>query len=81
MNTTKIKKGYTSLNGKLVKDSDLPKWYSDYRKNQNFQKKEGYKMFTLKFNKVSDKDVIEYLETQENKTDFIRSLILREMKI
>jgi len=72
---TKIKDGYTSINNKLVKDEDLPVWYEEYKKNQRLDKKLMYKTVTIKLNKETDADIIEYLQKQESITGFIRELI------
>ena len=42
--------------------------------------KNNIKNFTLKLNKVTDKEIIELLEHTPNKTDYIRQLILKDMK-
>lgn len=42
--------------------------------------KENYKMYVTRFSKVSDKLIIEKLESVENKTDYIRKLILADIE-
>lgn len=42
--------------------------------------KENYKMFVTRFSKFSDKSIIEKLESVENKTDYIRQLILKDIE-
>ncbi len=42
--------------------------------------KENYKMFVTRFSKFSDKSIIEKLESVENKTDYIRQLILADIQ-
>lgn len=42
--------------------------------------KENYKMFVTRFSKFSDKSIIEKLESVDNKTDYIRQLILADIQ-
>lgn len=42
--------------------------------------KENTSTVSLRFFKTSDAEVIEHLKRQENKTDYIRRLILADMK-
>lgn len=46
----------------------------------NEWKKANNKQYAFRFNKVTDKEIIELLDSQEDKTDFIRNLILKELK-
>ena len=40
--------------------------------------RDNYTSVTLHFNKESDREVLEYLKEKENKTDFVRKLILKD---
>jgi hypothetical protein len=46
--------------------------------NDKYHRK-AMKAITIRFHKEHDKDVIEKLESVENKTDFIRQLIKKEL--
>ena len=48
------------------------------RTNAKYQKK-SMKTISIRFHKTNDKDVIEKLESVENKTDYIRQLIKKEL--
>lgn len=50
------------------------------KEQQNKWKKEHYKAYTLRFNQVSDQDIIEKLESVENRADYIRNLIRKNME-
>ena len=50
------------------------------KEQQNRWKKEHYKAYTLRFNHVSDQDIIEKLESVENRADYIRNLIRKDME-
>ena len=46
----------------------------------NAYKKLNYKQYAIRLNKVKDKKIIKYLDKQEDKTNYIKSLILKDMK-
>ena len=57
--------------------------YKTYRKTRDYQnayKKEHYKMVTFKFNKQNDADIIEKIDSVENKLDYIRELVRADIK-
>lgn len=47
--------------------------------NVKYQKK-ALRLFSFRFHKVNDADVIAHLELQENLTDYIRQLVRGEIK-
>lgn len=50
---------------------------SDYRTKWV---KDNCKQISIKFNKKADKDILDFLAKQENRTDFFRKIIRKEMK-
>lgn len=50
---------------------------SDYRTKWV---KDNCKQILIKFNKKADKDILDFLAKQENRTDFFRKIIRKEMK-
>lgn len=38
------------------------------------------KQYTFSFNKENDKELVEWLDSKENKTDYVRQLILNDMR-
>ena len=42
--------------------------------------KENYKRFELRLNKKTEQDLIEHLDKQPNRNDYIRSLIKKDMQ-
>ncbi len=51
--------------------------YSEY---QVKYQKESYRSFVFRISREKDPDMIAFLESQENLTDYIRKLIDRDMK-
>lgn len=43
-------------------------------------KKENYKRLVVDFNKVKDKDVLDYLASKDNMNAYIRELIRKDIK-
>lgn len=58
--------------------------YKDVKKRRENQSKwvrENTKGFYVRLSKIKDKDIIDYLETKENKQGFVKELIRREMNL
>ena len=56
------------------------KQYDNFRQYQNDYYKKSYRNFIFKLNKVDDAEIIEYLESQDNATDYMRQLVIKDMK-
>ena len=56
---------------------DSLKKYREYQKEFN---KKNYIGFSIRLEKQKDKDVIEYLQSRDSITKYIRQLILDDMK-
>ena len=54
--------------------------YDNFRQYQNDYYKKSYRNFIFKLNKVDDAEIIEYLESQDNATDYMRQLVIKDMK-
>lgn len=55
--------------------------YKDKEARANYQQKfakETYKTYAIRFSKTKDKDIIDKLDSEPNKTDFIRGLIRKQ---
>lgn len=63
----------------------MNKYYKNGKRTENFYKyqnqwtKEHKTQITLKFDKVKDADVIEYLKAKDNVTDYVRQMIKLEL--
>lgn len=56
-----------------IKKEKQYKYISEYRKNH-------CKQYAIKLNLINDVDIISKLESVENKTNYIRDLILKDIK-
>ena len=65
----------TIAQGKSWKTDSL----HNYRKKQQEFIKDNYRSFAIKLNRGKDKELIDYIESQENATEFIRQLIKKDM--
>lgn len=55
-------------------------WYENKLKYNKQYQKENMKRFILTFHNVNDKEVIEKLNSVKNRADYIRQLILADIK-
>lgn len=51
-----------------------------YSAKSNEWKKQNTKQLTIQLNKINDADIIEYLNTKENKHRYIINLIRKDMR-
>lgn len=51
-----------------------------FREYQNDFIRKHYQAYTIRFVKEDEKEMIDFLKTQDNLTDYIRQLILADMK-
>lgn len=65
--------------GRPPKD-DRPLWKKNKQERDNKYIKELTKQFAIRFFVSSEQDLIEWLESQPNKTDYIRQLIRADME-
>lgn len=62
---------------------DVNKKAEAYDRLRNYQRdfiKKNYRQILIRFNVNTDAEVLAKLDEQTNKTDYIRSLILKDMK-
>lgn len=54
--------------------------YQKYKTSQNAWQKAHMRQFQIKFNIDDDADIIEKLDAVENRTDYIRQLIRKDLQ-
>ena len=52
--------------------------YKKYRRYQDSYNKENYRRFGIKLRKDSDKELIEWLESKDNVTHYLKQLIIAD---
>ena len=72
----KRKGGYVITNTKVFGKQA----YANKCEYQQEYEKTNYRRITFKFNVANDLEVIERLEAQDNATDYVRKLILKDIK-
>lgn len=66
--------------GRPKKQPEKPVWYQNKIERNKAYEKENVKQFLFKVNRNTDSDIIEFLESKENKNNFIKELIREHMK-
>jgi hypothetical protein len=54
--------------------------YQKYKASQNAWQRAHMRQIQIKFNVIDDRDIIEKLDTVENRTDYIRQLIRKDLQ-
>lgn len=52
----------------------------NYRKKQQEFVKDTYRSFSIKLNRVKDKELIDYIESKDNATAYLKQLVTEAMK-
>ena len=74
--------GVKKITSKTIKLEEKGNKMEKFNQSQyiNEWKRINNKQYAFRFNKESDKDVIEKLDSKEDKTDYIRQLIRKDIK-
>ena len=60
-------------------ENQKPLWYQNKIKRNSEYDKNNVKQITLKLNMNTESDLIEFLDTKENKQGYIKELIRKDM--
>lgn len=58
----------------------MPKWRENQLKYNSDYQKENIKQITLKLNSLTEKELIDFLDTKDNKQGYIKALIKADME-